>query len=214
MQPGRSVAFCLAAGFGLRGGDSVGIWVTRRETPSHRDVDVEVDMLVPEAVSPGSGRRAARLEGHEPHAARIARGLEGALFDADVMRVGAFDDSDVRGFDINVAGPAALLVSKLHKIADRADSPRAKDKDAYDVLRLLRGTTAAEMAARVHRLRDEPLSRAVTVEALGLLGSLFGRAEGVGSQMAVRAARGLADPQETAASCAALADEILQALRD
>ena len=138
----------MAAGFALRGGDSVGIWVTRRETPTHRDVEVEVDMLVPEAVSPGSGRRAARLQGHDAHAARIARGLEGALFDADVMRVGAFDDSDARGFDLSVAGPAALLVSKLHKIADRAGSPRAKDKDAYDVLLLLRGTTAAEMATR------------------------------------------------------------------
>jgi hypothetical protein len=43
----------MAACFALRGGDSVGIWVTRRETPTHRDVEVEVDMLVPEAVSPG-----------------------------------------------------------------------------------------------------------------------------------------------------------------
>ncbi len=204
----------LAAGFALRGGDSVGIWVTRRETPSHADIEVAVDILVPEAVSPGSGRRAARLQGHEPRAARIARGLEGVLFDAELMRVGALEDSDARGFDIRVAGPAGLLVSKLHKIADRADSPRAKDKDAYDVLRLLRGTTAAEMATRVRRLRDEPLSKAVTVEALGLLDSFFGRADGVGSQMAARAARGLADAQETAASCVALAEEILQALRD
>jgi hypothetical protein len=203
-----------AAGFALRGGSNVGIWVTRRATPANPEVEVEVDMLVPEAVSGATGRRAARLPGHEPHAARIARGLEGALFDADVMRVGAFDDSDTRTFDISVAGPGALLVSKLHKIHDRAGSPRANDKDAYDVLRLLSGTTTAEMATRVRRFRNEPLSKAVTEEALGLLGSLFGRAEGVGSQMAVRAARGLADPQETAASCVALAEDILQALRD
>jgi hypothetical protein len=58
------------------------------------------------------------------------------------MRMDAFEDSDTRGFDLSVAGPAALLVSKLHKIADRAGSPRAKDKDAYDVLRLLRGNSS------------------------------------------------------------------------
>jgi hypothetical protein len=204
----------LAAGFALRGGTSVGVWVTHRATRTDPDVEVEVDLLVPEAVSPGSGRRAARLQGHEPRAARIARGLEAVLFDAELMRVVALDSSDARGFDVSVAGPAGLLVSKLHKIADRAGSPRANDKDAYDVLRLLRGTSAAEMVTRVRRFREEPLSKAVTAEALGLLGSLFGRVQAVGSQMAVRAARGLADPEETAASCVALAEEVLQALRE
>ena len=203
----------LAAGFVLADGSEVGIWMTRRPTRTSRGVDVAVDLLVPEAVSPGSGRRAARLQGHEPRAARIARGLEGVLFDADLMQVGTLDDHERRGFDVRVAGPAGLLVSKLHKIADRAGSPRAKDKDAYDVLRLLRGTPAPEMAARVRRFRNESLSKEVTADALRLLGSLFGRAEGIGSQMAARAAGGLADAQETAASCEALAEELLQELR-
>jgi hypothetical protein len=201
---------------GLRAADfelaSVGIWKTRRVTHSNPEVEVKVDLLVPEAVSPGSGRRAARLPGHEPRAARITRGLEGALFDADLMRVGALEDSDARGFDLTVAGPAALLVSKLHKIADRVGTERARDKDAYDVLRLLRGTPTADMAAKVRQIRDEPLSRPVTDEALGLLRSLFGRARDQGSQMAVRAARGLADAEEIAASCALLANEVLEAL--
>lgn len=68
----------MAAGFALRGGDSVGIWVTQRATRTNPEVDVAVDLLVPEAVSPKSGRRAARLQGHAPRAARIARGLEGS----------------------------------------------------------------------------------------------------------------------------------------
>jgi hypothetical protein len=120
----------IEAGFALKGGTNVGIWVTRRATRTHPEVEVAVDLLVPAAVSTATGSRAARLRGHEPRAARVARGLEGVLLDADLMRVGALDDSDVRGFDVRVAGPAGLLVSKLHKIADRTDSPRAKDKDA------------------------------------------------------------------------------------
>ncbi len=128
------------------------------------------------------------------------------------MRVGAFDRSEARGFDIRVAGPAALPVSKLHKIADRAGSPRASDKDAYDVLRLLRGTTAEEMATRIRRLRAEPLSLPVTEEALGLLGALFRLTSAEGSQMAARAASGLADPAEVTGSCVVLAEGLLMAL--
>jgi len=40
------------------GRDAVGVWLTRRDTPSMPDVQVQVDLLVPEAVSPGKGRRA------------------------------------------------------------------------------------------------------------------------------------------------------------
>ena len=54
----------------------------------------------------------------------------------------------------------------------------------------------------------------MTTEALEFLGSFFGRIDGVGSQMAARAARSLADAPETAASCEALAQDIIEALRD
>src|SRR6266851_454499 len=51
-------------------------------------------------------------------AARKARGLEGALVDHETREIGSFDGP--RRFAIAVAGPAALLVSKLHKLAERA----------------------------------------------------------------------------------------------
>ena len=203
----------MDAGFALRGGASVGIWVTHRRTAVNPDLEVEVDLLVPQAVSPGLGRRAARLPGHEPHAARSARGLEGALFDSELMRVAELNDSRGRGFDIRVAGPGALLVSKLHKISDRAGSPRARDKDAYDILRLLSGITTEDMIARLQRLRSEPVSAVVTEEAMTRLSELFGQVNGIGTQMAVRTARGLADPAQVAASCVALAQDILDALK-
>lgn len=37
------------------------------------------------------------------------------------MRIESLDEEDGRTFEVAVAGPAALLVAKLHKIAERAD---------------------------------------------------------------------------------------------
>ena len=49
--------------------------------------------------------------------------------------------TEVRSAIINVAGPAALLVAKLHKIGERVGSPdRLNDKDAHDAYRLLVAT--------------------------------------------------------------------------
>lgn len=129
------------------GRDSVGVWTTSRPTSLSPAVRVSIDLLVPQAVSPGQGRRAAHLPGHDPRAARIVRGLEGALVDVDVMSLTALDPQDPRAFDIRVAGPAALLLAKVHKIRDRSGSARGSDKDALDVLRLLRGTQTPELAA-------------------------------------------------------------------
>jgi hypothetical protein len=101
---------------------------------------IPVDLLVPEAVA-GHGRRAARLGDHGSRAGRRVRGLEGALIDYSTAHLTALDPSDHRAFDIRLAGPSALLVAKLHKLADRSREPEArrlKDKDALDVLRLLR----------------------------------------------------------------------------
>ena len=97
-----------------------------------------VDLLVPEAVS-GPGKRAARLGAHGDRVARKGRGLEAALVDNVVMTIDAFEKEGDRRFEVAVAGPSALLVAKLHKLADREGSPGQLDgKDALDVYRLLR----------------------------------------------------------------------------
>lgn len=126
------------AGFAPKTDQSVGVWVTSRSVRSGVIAEVAIDLLVPQAVSPGTGRRAARLTGHDPRAARIVRGLEGALVDQDLVLISSFESADTRGHRLQVAGPAALLVSKLHKISERQESSRQNDKDALDVLRLLR----------------------------------------------------------------------------
>lgn len=202
----------MAAGFLPKTSDSVGIWITHRTTSQETAVAVAVDLLVPASVSPGAGRRAARLPGHDARAARIVKGLDGALVDADVMTLVALEPNDRRVFDIRVAGPAALLVSKVHKIGERRGQPRQSDKDALDVLRLLRGTTTEDLAARYTRLLNDDRSRDAATTALGLLRDQFAQRAGVGIEMTVRALGRLAVADEIAASCEILAGDLLAQL--
>ena len=186
------------------GSDRIGTWIGR--------YDVPVDLLAPEALS-GPGRRAARLGAHGNRVARKARGLEAALVDNTVIEVTALEPDDQRRFHIAVAGPSALLIAKLHKIAERQDSPtRRDDKDALDIYRLLVAIGTGALADSITRLLDDPLSREVTDEALVYLKTLFGTTEARGSQMAARAVELLADPAMLAASCVALVDDLLAAV--
>src|SRR6266545_3127999 len=191
-----------AAGFAS--GDQPGEWL--------KD-DARVDLMVPEAVA-GAGTRGARLGPHGNRAARKARGLEGALVDRDMREIVSFQEGG-RRFELLVAGPAALLVSKLHKLAERVEEPsRVKDKDALDILRLLRGVPAEVIAQRLRGLRQDTRCAAVTAEALQHLELLFGRPEAAGSALASRAAAGLEPDDTIRASCAALADELFRCLAD
>ena len=98
-----------------------GSWLATRNVDSVPTI-IPVDLLVPEAVA-GPGRRAARLGQHGDRAGRRARGLEGALVDYSRRELRALDSADPRAFEIRVAGPSALLVAKVHKIADRSQEP-------------------------------------------------------------------------------------------
>lgn len=201
----------LAADFAPGGNNAVGVWVTHRETTSKPEVPVQVDLLVPRAVSPGTGRRAARLPGHEPTAARIVRGLEGTLVDADQLTLNALDPEDERTIEAKVAGPAGLMVAKLYKIEERRGTTRANDKDALDVLRLLRGVATEELADRMRRLLADPRSVESARHAMSLLGELFGRG-GSGTDMAARAVLHVMDADEVRLSCELLSADLLAAL--
>lgn len=90
------------------------------------------------------------------------------------MPIAALNPVDHRSFDIHVAGPTALLVAKLHKIGERADARgRAVDKDALDVLRLLRAVPTERFTTGVHRLLADPVSSTVSEAAIDLLRNLF-----------------------------------------
>jgi hypothetical protein len=198
----------------FRPGLQPGSWL-RDRTVSGVATTIPVDLLVPEAVA-GAGRRAARLGDHGDRAGRRVRGLEGALTNHSVMRLSAFDADDRREVEIRVAGPSALLVAKLHKLADRSaerESKRLKDKDALDVLRLLRAIPVERLVQGLRELGDSALAGDVTREALAHLQGLFGETSSPGTVMVVRATQRLEDPDTMAASCVTLAEDLSRAFR-
>lgn len=173
---------------------------------------IYIDLMVPEALA-GPGTRGARLGPHGKRVARRAKGLEATLVDAQPMEIGTLSPTDNRRVTMRVAGPGALLVAKIHKIAERTEAgDRVRDKDSLDVLRLLQATATADVAERLNRLRADDLSAAVTAEAIAHLPRLFGRADAMGIEMAIRAAGVGAAPEVIGASMAALVAELLAEL--
>jgi hypothetical protein len=191
----------------------VGIWLTREKRSDDIDVDVTVDVLSPETLSPGRGSRSAGLVGHAPEAARKIPGLECALVDLDVITLGALEPTDTRAHELRVGGPASLLVAKTMKIADRNGTRRLKDKDALDVLRLLRGTETADVAARYERLLSDPMTRDLAEQGLGLLRTQFAERTSSGVNMAVKATASLVEEDQIRVSCTLLANDLLDALK-
>jgi hypothetical protein len=160
--------------------------------------------MVPEALA-GPGTRGARLGPHGKRAARRAKGLEAALVDRDMHTIKALDAADPREATIWVAGPAALLVAKTHKIAERAGAQdRVRDKDALDVLRLLRAVPTETLAERLNLLASSDLAAEVTAEARAQLAELFASPDAEAVVMAVRAAGTDEDADTIAASLVAL----------
>ncbi len=189
------------AGFELllqeRGHVEPGIWIATT-TLDGAEFTVPIDLIVPEGVAGGRGRRAARLGVHGNRAARRAIGLEAALVDRSEMTIRALEPGDNRSVVTNVAGVAALFVAKLHKLHDRVDDGpdrRRKDKDAADVIRLMQSTSAREVGATLAALSTNEIAGAVSTNALAYIDELFGRRGRMGIQMSVRALR-LGMPEE------------------
>ncbi|MGH3544737.1 MAG: hypothetical protein ACRDPW_02215, partial [Mycobacteriales bacterium] len=173
---------------------------------------IPVDLMVPEHLAGPGSRRGVRIPPHGKHSARRAAGLEAAIIDQAPMTVESLDD-DGRSAVINVAGPAALLVAKLHKLGERADAPdRLNDKDAHDVYRLLVVTETRDLAETVRLLLADELSQAATTQALTYLGRLFASPEALGSTMAGRAEEGVGQPETVSASVSVLAQDLLSAV--
>jgi hypothetical protein len=189
----------------------VGIWKKDAVIGDEPSAPVTIDLLVPELLA-GPGRREAKLGGHGDRVARKVRGLEAAVVNCSLMWVDSLETEDPRRLEVSVAGPAALLVAKLHKLADRQQTRRANDKDALDVLRLLRAVPTEKLANTLRVLREDVTAGDVTRAAQQYLRELFANRRGHGAQMAASAVQLLEDPDTIIESCVSLATDLLTAL--
>ena len=178
-----------------------------------RGDNTQVDILVPEAVGRRPGRRGAGLGPHGNRAARQVRGLEGCLVSRRTMTIGALGTADNRSFELQVAGPAALLVAKIHKLVDRSDepgNPRLQNKDAFDVYRLLLAVDAGDLAEETAAMLEDARSETVVTDAIAEFRELFGTVSALGTQLAAEHVEIVEDPQFIAASVVALGQELLE----
>jgi len=172
---------------------------------------IPVDLMVPEHLAGTGSRRGVRIPPHSKHSARRAAGLEAAVIDHSPMTVESLDGDD-RSAVINVAGPTALLVAKLHKLGERIGTPdRLNDKDAHDIYRLLVATETSDLAEALQRLREDEIAHEVTAQALIYLAQLFASANALGATMAGRAEEGIGQPDTVSASVSFLAQDLLSA---
>jgi hypothetical protein len=177
------------------------------------DDGVPVDLMVPEALAGSGGRRGARIPPHSKYATRRTAGLEAAVVDHSPMDVAALDPADARTITVNVAGPAALLVAKLHKIGERKEQPgRLLDKDAHDIYRLLSATTTADVATGLVGLLADDLAGPATRTALDYLRELFNSPTALGPTMVGRAELLVGNPAVAGASAALHASDLINAV--
>jgi hypothetical protein len=198
----------------LQGAKEPGIW-EKVTTIEGQDIKVPVDLIVPSAVAPPGGTRGARLVPHGKRAARKASGLEAALTDNDVIEIVSLEESDSRNAKIRVAGVAALLIAKAHKIADRVASgreDRLDDKDATDVLRLMTSSDPAEIAKTLALLRAHDVCGETARTAIDLIQDLFGNRAGAGIAMAARSLEEAMPEERVRVICLSYTEALREAL--
>lgn len=185
-------------------GGQPGTWLGRGQ--------VAVDLMVPEALSTGHGRRSTEVPGHGRFFRRT-QGIEAAIVDNDTRRIDALAQDDTRSFDVRVAGPAALIVSKMVKISERLPNPkRLKPKDGLDILRLLRVADPIALAVTLDRLLANELSADATRIAVDALRAHGTNPDGLLPSLAATAEAGFEDPEVIKASTVALVEEVLDGL--
>ena len=178
---------------------------------------IPVDLMVPEdlAGSGSKGARGARLPPHSKRSIRRAAGLEAAIVDNTVEIITALDPAGTRTFDVKVAGPAALIVAKMHKLMERLENPRRlNDKDAHDIYRILRAINPVELAEGFRTILRDSISQYVTQQAInGIRQHLASGTEATFAHMVGRAEEGIGEPETVSLAVALLAQDLLAALR-
>ena len=134
-------------------------------------ITIPIDLIVPEGFAP-PGRSPRRAPGppRQP-GGEAGLGLEAALVDKDPMPITALDPADQRAVTVDVAGVAALLVAKAHKLHDREQRGRADrldDKDAADVFRMMQVTSPDTVGSTPRRLSDHAVAGPPTAAAVDI----------------------------------------------
>lgn len=193
------------------GAEDPGVWVRTVEIGGDQ-VEVPIDLIVPEGTAPPGGSRGARLPAHGNRAARKAAGLEAATIDNDWLSIDALDNEDQRAIDAQVAGPTALLIAKAHKIHDRLDQDarpdRLKDKDASDVYRLFLTTPPELIAEVMPSLLDDERVAGPAQRGIEMLREQFGARRAEGVNMAVRSLRVAVPEDRIRAVCTGFIDAL------
>jgi hypothetical protein len=204
----------LNAGFELT--SEPGIWQQRFQRPGFDgDITVPVDLIVPAELVSKAGRRGARLPGdHGKTAARKSEGVVGAIVDFDPFEITSFEADDDRVAVVNVAGPAALLVAKAHKLGERLATPeRLMPKDAGDIYRLFDATSVEDIAAATMQLLADERSTTATSAALSFVRQLFATPRSPGIDLAVQALAGIIDPATVTAVPTSYTSDFLESTR-
>lgn len=204
-----------AAGFARTQPDRPGIWGKSIVVGGHDEI-IPVDLIVPEALA-GPGRRGARLTGHGKQAAGRADGLEAALVDRSPMTITAFDPTDKRAIIVDVAGPTALLVAKLHKIGERTAQAETRPdrviaKDAADSYRLMLHLGPDAAVDRFESLLKHQTAGPSTRTALGYLKALFDAPAATGTRLAVEGLSSDIPADRVEAVCVGFAQSVLDRL--
>ncbi len=162
--------------------DRPGIYGYASETGLPWEQRITVDLIVPETYA-GPGRRSARMPG-QPGAVSRARGLELALWDRHLTPL-ATVDAPARSIDAHVAGPAALLIAKAHKVRERVEQftsrpDRLRPKDSGDVALLMMVASAASIVEAMSAgIRKHPEIREAVVIGASSLVELYAQPDSI-----------------------------------
>ena len=201
---------------GFKETNQPGRWKKQLKRPGCQgDIYVPVDLMVPSQIAPKKGRRRARLPGeHGDTVARKTTGVEGALLDYNHLEVPSLESEDNRRVVVKVAGTAALVVAKAHKLGDRLGDPnRLQSKDAGDMYLLFDATPVKDLVNKIRLLLMDKLSSKTAGQSLLYLDQLFRSPDSVGTKLAVDALKGVVDPSEVTSTITGYIHELLSLLR-
>jgi hypothetical protein len=171
------IAAALAAG-GFSAGSNPGHWL------GAGDIAIDIMVVPHQAGTAKKTAQGARIPPHANSVGRIAPGLEPAIIDNAVNIIASFEDDDPRTHQLRIANPAALMVAKAVKVAEREldagrQAGRLRDKDALDMFRLLQATDTDNLAGGLHSHQREPRAARVSAEAVQFIAREGTNADGL-----------------------------------